>query len=107
MAGPRELITDERWWRLRSALTEIGGALALYLALAVALTWPAALNLWDVLVGGGELGGWRWRQWWHSQEVEALAASDLGLFDRLAPATTTILDCLSAARSRGPPALLR
>jgi len=102
MSGHQESIATERWWRLRSATAEIGGALAFYLALAIALTWPAAPNLWDVLVGGGELGGWRWRQWWHFQEVEALAASALGPIDRVAallslgryPETGNILDIL-------------
>ena len=88
--------------RLRRAFGEALLALLVFGALAVAVTWPVAGNLDHVIVGGGELGGWLWRSWWHFQEVEALGQSDLGWFDRIAtlvglgryPETGNILDIL-------------
>ena len=52
--------------------------------------------------GGGELGGWLWRYWWHFTELEAIAASDLSFTDRVLtflslgryPETGNILDVL-------------
>jgi hypothetical protein len=55
---------------------------ALYLAAAAILTWPAVAHLDQVIIGGGELGGWLWRQWWHLNELQAIASSDAGLIER-------------------------
>jgi hypothetical protein len=71
------------WYRLRLGLLEVLLATAFYLLVASAVTWPVVLHPSEVLVGGGELGGWLWRQWWHFQEIEVLAGSELGLLDRL------------------------
>ncbi len=84
------------------ALSELGLALPVMLAGAAALTWPALFHLDEVIIGSGELGGWIWRYWWHFQEVDALAQSDLGLWDRMLtllslgrfPETGNILDVL-------------
>ena len=73
-----------------------------YLAAAAAMTWPAINHLDEVIIGGGELGGWLWRYWWHFTELEAIAASDLSLTDRVLtflslgryPETGNILDVL-------------
>ena len=88
--------------RIRRAAGELLLALAVFGALAVAVTWPTALHLDTVILGGGELGGWLWRQWWHFQEVEALGQSDLGFLDKVSllvslgryPETGNILDIL-------------
>ena len=48
--------------------------------LASALTWPMVMHPTEVIVGGGELGGWFWRQWWHYSEVKALEQEDFGLW---------------------------
>jgi hypothetical protein len=80
------------WYRLRLGLLEVLLATAFYLLVASAVTWPVVLHPGEVLVGGGELGGWLWRQWWHFQEIEVLAASELGLLDRL----VAVLDPLTS-----------
>ena len=88
--------------RLLSAALEAGAAVLFSAALAVLLTWPVALHLDEIIIGGGELGGWLWRQWWHFQEVRALAGEDLGLWGELQalvglgrfPETGNILDIL-------------
>jgi len=77
-------------------------AIALYFAVAAALTWPMLVDIEVLVVGGGEFGGWLWRQWWHFQEVDALWATDLGVFSLLQhlvglgryPETGNILDVL-------------
>ncbi|MBK7758698.1 MAG: hypothetical protein IPI35_20335 [Deltaproteobacteria bacterium] len=66
------------------------------------MTWPAINHLDEVIIGGGELGGWLWRYWWHFTELEAIAASDLSFTDRVLtflslgryPETGNILDVL-------------
>jgi hypothetical protein len=81
---------------------ELGVAFPVMLAGAAALTWPALLNLNEVIIGSGELGGWIWRYWWHFQEVDALGQSDLGVWEKLLvflslgrfPETGNILDVL-------------
>lgn len=75
---------------------------ALHVGLAVALTWPVARDPGALLVGGGELGGWLWRQWWHFLEIEAIGAAELGPLATLTqlvglgryPETGNILDVL-------------
>jgi hypothetical protein len=75
---------------------------AVYLAVSVAMTWPMGTEIGRQVVGGGEFGGWLWRQWWHFQEIEALANSSLSLLDHVRqlvslgryPETGNILDVL-------------
>lgn len=90
------------WHRIRRGAGEIGLVLLIYTALTCAVTWPTVTHLDEVILGGGELGGWMWRIWWHSQEVDAIGQTDLGLIDRLGmlfslgryPETGNILDIL-------------
>lgn len=65
----------------RRALGEAGLACLVSLVAAATITWPAVLHMDEVIVGGGELGGWLWRYWWHSMELEALGAAKLGPID--------------------------
>ncbi len=95
-------MAPERRPRFAAAAVEVAVALAVFAGLAVALTWPVAAHLREVIVGGGELGGWTWRQWWHFEEVRAIGASDLGPVEALRtlvalgryPETGNILDIL-------------
>jgi hypothetical protein len=89
--------TPVQWGRkVVEALVVVG----LYGAAAASLTWPAVAHLDEVIIGGGELGGWIWRQWWHLTELEALLTADLPLADRVLailglgryPETGNILD---------------
>ena len=90
------------WHRIRRGAGEVGVVLLAYIALACAVTWPTIAHLDEVILGGGELGGWMWRIWWHSEEVDAIGQTDLGLIDRLSmlfslgryPETGNILDIL-------------
>ncbi len=90
------------WHRLRRGAGEVGVVLLAYIALACAVTWPTIAHLDEVILGGGELGGWMWRIWWHSEEVDAIGQTNLGLIDRLSmlfslgryPETGNILDIL-------------
>ena len=83
-------------------LAEILVGIVVYLLAASAMTWPMVSEIETMVVGGGEFGGWLWRQWWHFQEIEALAASDLGTFEYVRhlvglgryPETGNILDIL-------------
>jgi len=69
---------------------------------SAALTWPLVLDLSGQVIGGGELGGWLWRIWWHLQEVAALKSLHLGLLEHTRqvvglgryPETGNILDVL-------------
>ena len=73
-----------------------------FVLLASALTWPMVVNPTEVIVGGGELGGWFWRQWWHFSEVQALENEDFGVWGTIEalislgrfPETGNILDIL-------------
>ena len=86
----------------RRALIEGGLVMVFFALLAVGFTWPAAAHLDEVVLGGGELGGWLWRQWWHFQEVDALGQTDVGLLQQVLsllglgryPETGNILDVL-------------
>ena len=90
------------WHRLRRGAGEVAVVVSLYLLLACALTWPTVAHMDSIVLGGGELGGWMWRTWWHSQEVDAIGYTDLGFIDRLSmlfslgryPETGNILDVL-------------
>jgi hypothetical protein len=90
------------WHRLRRASGEVAVVMLIYIALACAITWPTIIHLDEVILGGGELGGWMWRTWWHGQEVDAIGQAELGFFDRLQmlfslgryPETGNILDIL-------------
>lgn len=89
--------------RVKRAVLEVLLVMLVYAGVAVAATWPTVMHLDEVVLGGGELGGWIWRQWWHFQEIEALGQSDdLGWIDKLSlliglgryPETGNILDIL-------------
>jgi hypothetical protein len=89
--------------RLKRAVVELLAVILIYTLVAIAATWPVAANMGEVVLGGGELGGWVWRQWWHFQEIEALGqATDIGWLERLGmlvglgryPETGNILDIL-------------
>lgn len=83
-------------------IAEILGTLGVYLVASAAITWPAAGHISEVVIGGGELGGWLWRYAWHFQEAEALRTADLSFLERLSilvtlgrhPETGNILDVL-------------
>ena len=93
--------------RGRRVALEVLLAVVVFTALAVLMTWPAAAHLDEVIVGGGELGGWLWRQWWHFEEVAALGTADQGIFATLSalgglgrfPETGNILDLLLQVRN--------
>lgn len=88
--------------RLPGALAELGLTLVVSTLAAVALTWPLVLDVSGQVIGGGELGGWLWRIWWHFEEVAALQALDLGPLEHTRqlvslgrfPETGNILDVL-------------
>lgn len=65
--------------RLREGLGVLAAVLV-SLAAAIALTWPVAIHLNDVVMGAGELGGWLWRYDWHFRSLDALSESDRGFF---------------------------
>ena len=77
-------------------------ATAVALGAAAVITWPALPHTDSVIMGGGELGGWLWRYWWHFLELDALGESDLGWMERARiffalgryPETGNILDVL-------------
>ncbi len=58
----------------------VGGLAALLLALvsAIVVTWPMAQHIDEVVLGGGELGGWLWRYDWHYRSLDGVLASGLG-----------------------------
>ncbi len=65
------------WFKGRSR--EVLGAVAavsIALAAAVVITWPMVPNYDQVVVGGGELGGWLWRYNWHYLSLEGVLATD-------------------------------
>lgn len=88
--------------RLPATLLEFLAAALACAAMAALMTWPVAVHLDEVIIGGGELGGWLWRQWWHSQEVRALQNEGYGLLSEVRtlvslgrfPETGNILDIL-------------
>lgn len=88
--------------RFLATVQELLVALLFSVALAVLMTWPAAMHLEEVVIGGGELGGWLWRHWWHFQEVRALQGEGYGLVGEITtlvslgrfPETGNILDIL-------------
>jgi hypothetical protein len=90
------------WTRSGTWAAEIAVAALVYFVAASVMTWPAVLHTDEVIIGGGELGGWLWRYWWHFGEVEALGQSDLGIVDKVYtflslgrhPETGNILDVL-------------
>jgi len=65
----------------RRAVGEASLAVLISLLAAATITWPALLHMDEVIIGGGELGGWLWRYWWHSMELEALAEARMGPVD--------------------------
>ena len=83
-------------------ILEFSVALVFFSALSTALTWPAMSHPSEILLGGGELGGWLWRHWWHFEEVKALYHEDVGFLSSLEamiglgrfPETGNILDVL-------------
>jgi hypothetical protein len=88
--------------RILIVTAEVLAGVVIYLLAASAMTWPMIDEMETMVVGGGEFGGWLWRQWWHFQEIDALAASDISAFDHIQhlvglgryPETGNILDVL-------------
>ncbi|MCB9744628.1 MAG: hypothetical protein H6741_01090 [Alphaproteobacteria bacterium] len=88
--------------RLRWLAEELLPPVLLYTLAMGVMTWPAILHVDEVIIGGGELGGWLWRYWWHFMEMEALGDGQLGFFERILtflslgryPETGNILDVL-------------
>ena len=83
-------------------LMEFLCALIVSVIVSFSLTWPAIGNLHELLLGGGELGGWLWRHWWHFEEVRALEYEEIGFLGSIEalialgrfPETGNILDIL-------------
>ena len=100
--APRGAARSVKLRRYLPLLLEFSLAGLLYIGAAALLTWPAMGHPDEVIIGGGELGGWMWRYWWHFMELEAIAASDLGILEKLYtftslgryPETGNILDIL-------------
>ena len=88
--------------RIASGVFEGTAAALLALIGASVLTWPTVFHMGEVVIGGGELGGWMWRYWWHFTELDAIAASELSLYEKVQaflalgryPETGNILDVL-------------
>ena len=89
--------------KIAIACFEVLFAVVFYAAVASALTWPAVQHLDQIVIGGGELGGWVWREWWHFSEIESLDATNMGLIGSVEelvslgryPETGNILDILT------------
>ena len=67
--------------RLEGTPREVAGfaaALLVAVASAIAITWPMAANIDQVVLGGGELGGWLWRYNWHYMSLDGLMQTNLG-----------------------------
>ena len=98
----QETSTEEKKKGFWHFFSEILVALLIYTAVTGALTWPAILNLDSVLLGGGELGGWLWRHWWHFEEVQAIKDTEMDALSSMEalislgryPETGNILDVL-------------
>ena len=88
--------------RVLVAGSEVVAASIVYLLVSIAMTWPMIMHPQEVILGGGELGGWLWRQWWHFEEVRSLDSIDLGIIGTIEtlvslgrfPETGNILDLL-------------
>ena len=63
--------------RAREALGALLAVVVAFVAAAV-LTWPMVTLMDEVVLGGGELGGWLWRYDWHFREVEAIQEAATG-----------------------------
>ena len=61
----------DKAYHTRRVFVEFTVALLFFSALSIVLTWPVVLHSSEILLGGGELGGWLWRNWWHFEEVES------------------------------------
>ncbi len=79
------------------------GALVVSFLATMAITWPMINYFGEIVLGGGELGGWLWRYEWHFQSLDGLVHSDLGPVDAWLgfvglgryPETGNILDVLA------------
>jgi hypothetical protein len=88
--------------KFKNTALEVIGCLFFYFLVASVLTWPMVAHIDEVVIGGGELGGWFWRQWWHFEEIRALKSVDLGFIGSIEalvslgrfPETGNILDLL-------------
>jgi hypothetical protein len=70
-----------RWFtegRGREA-TGVVAALIFAFAATAIITWPMLPNYKDVVIGGGELGGWLWRYNWHFISLDGVLATDMSL----------------------------
>lgn len=63
--------------RLREAAGLLAALVVGTLA-AIAVTWPMIRYVDQVVMGGGELGGWLWRYDWHFRSLEGLMEADVG-----------------------------
>ncbi len=63
--------------RAREALGALLAVVVAFVA-AAAITWPMVTLLDEVVMGGGELGGWLWRYDWHFREVAAIQEASTG-----------------------------
>jgi hypothetical protein len=65
--------------RLREAL---GALLAVVMSFgaAIAVTWPMVHYIDEIVLGGGELGGWLWRYDWHYRSLDGIMDAGLGPF---------------------------
>lgn len=69
----------ERWTEGRPReVIGVVAALALSFLATTAITWPTLLHIREVVLGGGELGGWLWRYDWHFRALDGLMETDLG-----------------------------
>lgn len=62
--------------RQREIAGGLGAFVVAFLA-SVIITWPMVLHLDEVVLGGGELGGWLWRYDWHFRSLDAIMQLDM------------------------------
>lgn len=79
------------------------GAILVSVAAAVILTWPVVEHLDEIVLGGGELGGWLWRYNWHYISLDGVMAAEMSPWRKWLefvslgrfPETGNILDVLA------------
>ncbi len=63
-------------------ILELLAVLTFYFLASSLMTWPTAMHMNEIVLGGGELGGWLWRYWWHFLEAQALGQMDLAPYEK-------------------------